>query len=266
MSKNAAAPTPRAHARGPRDPIERAGLPWVAWVIVMAAVSLAARNAAAQDVSDSDDPFVPSGLGVGPYAELSALMEVTIFNIDVLTLTVRVSPEAAERLRSLSEGRSYSEELADSVAALMLEAEDLWARQVLHRDVGYDRMAGGMRETTERAAEAGYISEAYLEEFGARIPDLFGFLREDGAREGDEIFFRVRGDTVRTVYRTVEGEVRLDRTVVDPEARRASVPAFFAPGTRFRRRLVESLVGQEVRQPVITRLASPSGITSPCST
>jgi hypothetical protein len=210
--------------------------------LALLAVAPAGRGVAAQEPSTGPDPLVPAGLGVGPYGELSALMEVTIFNIDVLTLTVRVSPEVAERLRSLSEGRSYSNELADSVAAVMLEAEDLWARQVLHRDVGYDRMAGGMRETTEKAAEAGYIGEAYLQEFIARIPELFGFLRDEGASEGDEIFFRIRGDTVRTVYRTVEGEVRLDRAVVDHEARRASVPAFFAPETRFRRRLVESLL------------------------
>jgi hypothetical protein len=211
-------------------------------VLVVPAVALAIPGVAAQAPTRGGEPFVPDGLGTTPHGELTALMEVTIFNIDVLTLTVRVPPEVAERLRSLSEGRSYSEELADSVAAVVLDAEDLWARQVLHRDVGYDRIAGGMRETVEKAAEAGYISETYLADFVARIPDLFGFLRDGGASEGDEIFFRIRGDTVRTIYRTVEGEVRLDRAVVDPEARRASVPAFFAPDTRFRKRLVESLL------------------------
>lgn len=213
--------------------------------VVLLAVPLAVSGAASQEFTREGEPFVPDGLGTGPYGELSALMEVTIFNIDVLTLTVRVPPRVADRLRSLSAGRSYSDELADSVAAVMLEADDLWARQELHRDVGYDRMTGGTRETAERAAEAGYIGGAHLEDFVARIPDLFGFLRDEGASEGDELFFRIRGDTVRTVYRTVKGEVRLDRTVVDPEARRASIPAFFAPDTRFRKRLVESLLERE---------------------
>lgn len=243
MSKDTAASPRRAHTRGRGRAFARGTCKaWLLRTLVLGSVALAAPGAAAQEPASGGDPLVPRGLGTGPYGELSALMEVTIFNIDVLTLTVRVRPEVAEHLRNLSEGRSYSDELADSVAAVMLEADDLWARQVLHRDVGYDRMAGGMRETAQKAAEAGYISAAYLESFVARIPDLFGFLRDEGASEGDEIFFRIRGDTIRTVYRTNEGEVQLDRTVVDPEARRASVPAFFAPDTRFRRRLVESLL------------------------
>lgn len=190
----------------------------------------------------AENPFAPAGLGTGPGQELRALMEVTFLKIDVLTLTVRISPSTAARLRAFTEGRHYSEALADSVAAVILASEDLWARQVLHRDVSYGRMLGGMREVAEKAARAGYVTTAYFERFSANLPELFGFLKKNGAREGDAIYFRSRGDTLRTLYRAVDGSVLLDRSTVDPEARRCGIPSFFAPGTRLRTRLVESLL------------------------
>jgi hypothetical protein len=101
---------------------------------------------------------------------------------------------------------------------------------------------GGIRETAEKAADAGFVSRAYVETFSDGLPELFGFLDEGGTKKGDEIVFRVRGDSVRTLYRTVDGRVLLDRTAVDAQGRRASIPSFFAPGTRFRKRLIESLL------------------------
>lgn len=201
--------------------------------------------AAGQSVSPDvpvEDPFARAGITTGPHLDISTLMEVTIFNIDVLTLTVRVTTETRDQLLRIVRDRSYSEELADSVAAVVLEADEAWGRQVLERDVGYGRLVDGIRETTEKAAEAGYVSTSYLEEFSASLPDLFGFLREDGAREGDEILFAVEGGTTRTLYRSVDGRIRMDRTTDQEEARLGSIAAFFAPDTRFRKGLVESLI------------------------
>ncbi len=189
-----------------------------------------------------DDPFEPTGLGETEFGEMSALLEVTIFQIDVLTLTVRVGPEEAARLEALADGQEYGPELADSVAAVILGTEDAWAHQVFHRDVGMGRFLGGVRETAEKAAEAGYITWEYFEEFSANLPIWFGFLEETGAKKGDEIVFRIREDRLRTVYRTVDGRILLDREAEGEEARRASIPSFFAPGTRFRERLVKSLL------------------------
>ncbi|MDH3423757.1 MAG: hypothetical protein OEN00_12250 [Gemmatimonadota bacterium] len=211
-------------------------------VLLLLAVLAAPSGVGGQALGSLEDPFAPPGLGSGPYAEMSALLEVTIFNIDVLTLEVRVPPDVGRRLGTLVQGHEYSEELADSVAAVILASDDLWARQVFHRNVGIGRLVGGMRESSEKAAEAGYISQEYYEEFSANLPIWFAFLEEDGARDGDEIVFRIQGDQVRTLYRTVDQRVLLDQSGVDPEARRGSIPSFFAPGSRFRKRLVEALV------------------------
>jgi hypothetical protein len=192
-----------------------------------------------------EDPFDPVGVGVADYAELSALLEVTIFQIDVLTLTVRVGADDAELIGALVEGREYSAELADSVAAVILETRDAWAHQVFHRNVGMGRFLGGIRETAEKAAEAGFITREYFEEFSANLPIWFSFLEETGSKKGDEIVFRIRGDRLRTVYRTVDGRILLDQEAEGAEARRASIPSFYAPGTRFRERLVKSLLPAE---------------------
>lgn len=194
------------------------------------------------DPAAEEDPFDPDGVGETEHSEMSALLEVTIFQIDVLTLTVRVGADEAARIGALAEGRNYSSELADAIAAVMLEAEDAWAHQVFHRDVGMGRYLGGIRETAKKAAEAGFITQAYFEEFSANLPDWFGFLEETGAKKGDEIVFRIRGNRLRTVYRAVDGRILLDTETEGADSRRASIPSFFAPGTRFRERLVKSLL------------------------
>lgn len=183
----------------------------------------------------------PAHLGVGPWDRMSALLEVTIFNIDVLTLTVRVDSITGAAIEAAVAGREYSDEVADEVAAIVLEADEMWAMQIFHRDVGHGRLIGGMVESAEKASEAGYVSEAYVESFSAQAPDWFGFLREDGAKEEDMILFHVVGDEVRTVYRTRDGRVLLNEVGEDEEGRIASIPSFFAPGSRFRERLVRSL-------------------------
>jgi hypothetical protein len=218
--------------------------------IVALAIAPATSSAQAGDAAGdaavgtpAPDPFDSVDFGEGPYEEMEALLEVTIFNIDVLTLTVRVGPGTAQRLEGLAEGRTeYTEELADSVGIVMLEAEDAWARQVFLRDVGLGRLTDGMRETAEKAADAGYISQEYASSFAAALPEWFGFLQERGAKDGDAIYFRIQGDRVRTAYRTVDGQVLLDDTTVDRESRLGSIPSFFAPDTRFRERLVKSLL------------------------
>ena len=228
---------PRQPARAPFKRLGAVGL--AASVAVCGPLS--AQSTGTTDVSAT--PLLPEGFGIGPSEEMRALLEVTLFNIDVLMLTVRVSPEAGEHLSALVAGREgYDEALADSVAAVMLDVEEAWARQVFARDVGFGRLTDGMLETAEKAAAAGWVSEDYVTGFATRLSSQFGFLEERGAKEGDAIYFRLSGDEVRILFETVDGEILLDEVGVSAEGRRASIPSFFAPGTRFRRRLVESLL------------------------
>lgn len=206
----------------------------------MAALALVALGTVP---SSAQDPFTPTDLGNAPYGEMEALLEVTLFNIDVLTLTVRVDEDAASRLAAVaSVYEDYEDALADSVSSIVFEADGLWSRQVFERNVGYGRLVDAMKGSAEDAVKAGYISESYASTFEASLPDLFGFLEEDGVKEGDQIYMLVRGDTVRTVYRTLDGQILLDRSATSHEGRNGSIPSFFAPESDFRKRLVESLL------------------------
>jgi hypothetical protein len=212
-------------------------------VVVTTALAALPRGGVAQSPLAAD-PFVRLGSHLAPHFELSTLMEVTLLKIDVLTLTVRVPAATGERLRALARSGLPREALADSVARLVLASPRLQARQLLLRDVSVDRFLGGILETTRHAVNAGYVPAAYLASLEARLPPLFDFLAERGVRKGDEVFFEVRGGVSRTMYRDVTGDVLLDRTVDDADASRASIPAFFAPGTRFREGLINSLLEQ----------------------
>lgn len=204
-------------------------------------------EAQAIDTVADEDPFAPAGLGEAPFGEMEALLEVTLFNIDVLTLTVRVPDDSAARLEALvADADGYEDELADSVGAIVFDADALWSRQEFERDVGYGRLIGAMEDSAEDAVKAGYITEAYAAEFAASLPELFGFLEDDGVKEGDQIYMLVRGDTVRTLFRTVDGRVLLDRSATSAEGRNGSIPTFFAPDSDFRKRLVESLLAERV--------------------
>lgn len=222
------------------------GIATVAPVAAQAAsTGTTADSAAAASVvsTTQEDPLSPPDLGNAPYGEMEALLEVTLFNIDVLTLTVRVPDRTAAELEEVLQGADrYEDELADSVAQIILGADALWSRQEFERDVGYGRLLGAMRDSADKAAEAGFITEAYAEEFATSLPALFGFLEEEGVKEGDQILMLVRGDTVRTVYRTVDGRILLDESATSSEGRAGSIPSFFAPKSDFRKRLVESLL------------------------
>lgn len=177
----------------------------------------------------------------GPFSEMSALLEKTLFKVDVLTLQVRVSEETAAELARLVRGRKYSDELADSAAALVLRERDAWARIEFQRGVSLRQLVDGIRDNMKKAVEAGLLAEEDFAMITAAMPVWFGFLEVEGASKGDEILYRIRGDSLRTVYRTVGQEVLLDQVDVGPERRMAVLGSYFAPGSDFRKGLIRSL-------------------------
>ncbi len=176
-----------------------------------------------------------------PFSEMSTLLEKTLFKVDVLTLQVRVSEETAAELSRLVRGREYSDELADSAAAVVLRERDAWARIEFQRSVSLNQLVDGIRDNMKKAVEAGLLEEEDFATITAAMPVWFGFLAVEGASRGDEILYRIRGDSLRTVYRTVGKEVLLDQVDVGPERRMAVLGSYFAPGSDFRKGLIRSL-------------------------
>lgn len=182
-----------------------------------------------------------AALASGPYSEMGMLLERTIFRVDILTLRVRLGPEAARELERLVAGRSYSRALADSVAPVAALATDAFARIEFQRGLRLGQFVSAVRGNMRKAREAGYLSEEDYTKIADALPRWFDFLRERRIRRGDELLYRIRGDTLRTVFRSADGTVLLDQTDVGPERRLAVLGSYYAPGSDFRERLIRSL-------------------------
>lgn len=186
-------------------------------------------------------PLDTASLATGRYASMEMLFERTIFKVDVLTLHVRFSPEVARRLESLAKGRDYSDELADSVASVALEARDVWVEIEFQRGVSLGQFVDGVRENLEKARDAGIIAPGTYEMISENLPRWFGFLEERRVHDGDRILYRIRGDTLRTVFLGADGRMLLDQTDIGAERRLAVLGSYFAPGSSFREDLIRSL-------------------------
>lgn len=186
-------------------------------------------------------PLDTTSVGQSDYSAMSALLEKTIFRVDVLTLDVRFGPEPAGWLKDLVAGRAYSSPLADSVAAIAIDARDVWARLRFKRGVSLTQFLGGIRDNLKRARDAGIIDSTTFETVSENLPRWYDFLAARGIHQGDEMLYRIRGDTLRTVYRTVDGEILLDQVDVGPERRLSVTGGYFAPKSDFRKNLIKSL-------------------------
>jgi len=207
--------------------------------LLMAAASMGPVHgqSAATDTTD---------LGQGPHARMHMLFEKTIFKVDVLTLDVWLGPEETteiDALMSRRDGpRDRVRDVADSIASVAVGARNAWARIEFRRNVRFDRFLDGIRTNLRRAARAGIVTEASYEDILADLPGWYAFLADRGIRSGDGMFYRIRGDTLHTGYRAVDGEVLLDQVDVGPERRLAVMGGYFAPGSDFRDKLVMSIM------------------------
>ena len=192
-------------------------------------------------VAQSPVPFDTTLVGQWPYSSMYTLFEKTIFKVDVLTLDVRFGPEPARRLEALAAGRRYSSSLADSIAAVAVGARDAWARLRFERNVSLARFLDGVRKNLKRALQAGIIDADSYDHISRDLPVWYQFLAADGIHDGDEMFYRIRGDTLHTVYRAVTGEVLLDQIDIGAERRLSVLGGYFAPKSDFRKGLIKSL-------------------------
>jgi hypothetical protein len=164
---------------------------------------------------------------------LSALLEKTIFQVDVARLELRLGPPTAAQLRQLGRRHAPDRAPADSLAALVAGCREARAELTLVRDVGLGRFLEGVIADMARARDAGLLSRAGFREVAAGLPRWLAPLRAGGLAAGDRFLYTVAGDTLRTVYRRRDGTVVIDQTDQGPEHRRALLGGFVAPGAAF---------------------------------
>lgn len=191
--------------------------------------------------------------------EMQMLLEKTLFNVDVLWLTVRIRGDAAERLRDLDRGGELTDAMADSVAWIAAHARCGGVRLDFVRDVSLDRYFDATRSSLGAARKAGFITAETQEFVSSSLPEWYEFIEGRGVRDRDRMIYRIRGDTLRIEYHGADGDLLLDRTDVGARRRRALLGGYFAPGSDFRERLIRSFArGKPVMgQSVAAAGASP---------
>lgn len=191
-------------------------------------------------VSGQPSPVDTAYLGAGSDARMHMLLEKTIFQVDVLTLDIRFGPSETARLESVAAGRRYTDELADSVAAIALDARNAWARLEFKRNVSLDQFLGGIRKNLDRAERAGIVTPEEYEEIVTSLPGWYAFLADRHIQSGDQMIYGIRGDTLHTVFRDGGGRILLDEVYLGPQRRIAVLGGYFAPGSDFRQSLIRS--------------------------
>lgn len=211
----------------------RLGLAWLALAPALPARAQAPGPNPVPDVSQ---------LAETPYATMGMKLEKTIFNVDVLTLLVRFDAATAERIGAAVAGSlKYDDDFQTRVADIALEAPEAVAEIEFLRDVSLGQFLDGVNDDMKRARDAGLLTTDGYAEVRNGLPEWFGFLEARRIHEGDRIAYRVRGDTIRTVFTGVDGDVLLDQTDVGRQNVLALLGAYFAPKSSFRKGLVRSL-------------------------
>ena len=221
----------------------RAGAGLVALIAVASVAPVAeASSPARPDVSaETTARADTSHLASGPYSTMQTLLERTIFQVNVVDLTLRYDSATTARIRGAVEGREYSESVADTVAAAVLTAHNVNAHLDFRRDIGLDRFLESVRENMAAARDAGMLADSAFRRFEGELRGWYSALEGRGVKDGDITRYRIRGDSLRVVYRSEAGDTLIHRTDVGEQHRRAVIGGYLAPGVDFREGLVRSL-------------------------
>jgi hypothetical protein len=186
-------------------------------------------------------PIELRGLADGPYARMEGKLQRTIFQIPILRVGVRVDPETQHKLAAIARGRDYSDARAQRAARAMLEAQDVLIVVEFQRTVSFERFMRAIQGDIRRAWEADLIPDADYQQISQALPEWFAPIEGRGMRAGDLLIYRLHPDSLRTRFMSAEGEIFIDR--LDPGAvpRRTFLASYFAPDTRLRRALLQSL-------------------------
>jgi hypothetical protein len=188
----------------------------------------------AQDPPQSA-PVDTMGLGTGPWATMSMLYERTFLNVDVLRLTLRFGAESADAIElAAPEGES-------SLVAAAVDSRNAAVRVEFLRDVTLAQFLDGLERNLGRALDAGVIDQDAHDAIMADVSVQYDPIEERGFRNGDTMWYRIRGDALDIVLRTSEGEEPVREQATGPERRRATLAGFLAPGSSFREGLLKSL-------------------------
>ena len=216
------------------------GHPLVAVALALS-VSLALAPPAVEAQIDPAPPVDTTGLARGPFSTMAMLYERTIFNVDILQPEMGFDAATARTFSSLIQGRSYDDALAQEVVDVALAAPDVIVRTEFLRDVSLDQFLGGMRENLRNARESGYLTREQETLITRETTAGYASLEDRGIREGEVMWYRIRGDTLHVAFVGLDGEVLVEDRPIGPERRMAVLGGYLAEGSDFRETLIRSL-------------------------
>jgi hypothetical protein len=188
-------------------------------------------------------PFETASLYEGDFSRMSMLYRrsALFLRFDVMTLDVRFGPEDANRLREVAAADAKSARLEHRLAETAIKATDAFVRLRFLREIDVDRFVDEARKSTRRVYEAGIIEHDVYVDILRELPGWYGFLEDRNIQPGDELLYRVQGDTLHSVYRSSTGRILQERVKVSAQHRLSLLGSYFAPKSEFRRGLIRSL-------------------------
>jgi len=206
----------------------------IAGVLIVLPVSLMAAQRPLFDLGS---------LATGPFARMSTVYEKSFlfFSIDVLSLEVRFGSEVAGKVKSLVQNGDESSEIADSIADTAIHAQDAFVHIRFLRDISLNRFIQEARQSTKLVREAGIIDNPSYEHISKNLPVWYASLANRGIREGDEMFYRIRGESLRSVYLGVDGTIYVDQEDTGRLFPVAVLGGYFVAKSKFRKGLLQPL-------------------------
>jgi len=161
--------------------------------------------------------------------------------VDVLNVEVRFGSEVAEKVKSFVQSGDEPSKFADSIADTAIHAQDAFVHIRFLRNIRLKRFIQEARESTKLVREAGIIDNPSYEHISNNLPIWYGSLAKRGIREGDEMFYRIRGDSLRAVFRGVDGTIYVDLEDKGSLFSLAVLGGYFVEKSKFRKGLLQSL-------------------------
>ncbi len=187
--------------------------------------------------------FDLGSLATGPFSRMSTVYEkgFLFFSVEVMSLDVRFGSEVAEKMKSLVQNGDEPSEIADSIADTAIHAQDVLVSVHFLRDISLNRFVQEARESTKLVLEAGVIDNPGYEHISKNLPVWYASLAKRGIREGDEMFYRIRGESLRLVYRGVDGTIYVDQEDKGRLFPLSVLGCYFVEKSKFRKGLIQSL-------------------------